>query len=140
MDVGSRRVQLLDPPLFWRKLVLLIVFSAAFIPLKYYELDQALTWYLVFLLLLHIYFLVVLVWRVRWRQLAEHRRSFGLRLTAVAFFIFLLAVLKTGVGFAAFMVFLAASMVIHTFLLLSLTVVFRPLVTPKGEPVPVRSG
>lgn len=126
VDEARWRVRILDPQLFARKLTLLIIFSAAFVPLKYYELDTALTVYIVVLLLLHVYFVFVLIWRVRWRQLAAHRRSFALRVLAVAFFIFLLSVLETGVTFAEFLGFLAASLVIHTVLLLSLTLEVRP--------------
>ncbi len=138
MDVGAWRVRILDPRLFARKLILLLVFSAAFVPLKYYEWDTALTWYIVLLLLLHVYFVFVLIWRVRWKQLAEHRRSFALRLIAVAFFVFLLAILEAGVTFLEFLVFLVASLVIHTLLLLSLTVDARRHV-PAGEAAPVPS-
>lgn len=137
MHVGAWRVRILDPRLFARKLIMLLVFSGAFVPLKYYELDTALTWYIVLLLLLHVYFVFVLIWRVRWRQLAEHRRSFALRLIAVAFFVFLLAILEAGVTFAEFLVFLAASLVIHTLLLLSLTVDARR--APVGDAAPVPS-
>ena len=139
MRVGGVRVEILDPKLFARKLALLIVFSAAFVPLKYYELETATTWYVVFLLLLHVYFLVILVWRVRWRRLAGHRRSFLLRLTAVAFFVFLLTVLQAGVTFWEFMVFLGASVAIHTLLLLSLTVVVHRAAPVAPETAPIRA-
>lgn len=126
MHEARWQVRILDPRLFARKLALLVIFSAAFVPLKYYEWDTALTIYIVLLLLLHVYFVFVLIWRVQWRHLASHRRSFGLRILAVAFFIFLLTVLETGVTFAQFLVFLGASLVIHTVLLLSLTLDVRP--------------
>lgn len=128
MRVGTRRVVLLDPPLFWRKLLLLVVFSAAFVPLKYYELERELTLYIVFLLLLHVYFVLILIYRVRWKVLAADRRSFLLRLLAVALFIALLVVNSTGATLWEFVGFLAISLVIHTGLLLSLTMVVR------GEP------
>lgn len=126
MQRAGRRVVLLDPPLFWRKLVLLVLFSALFLPLKYYELDRELQIYIALLLLLHVYFVFVLAYRVRWKVLAEHRRSFLLRLLAVALFIALLARASTGATMGEFVVFLLISLLIHTGLLLSLTVVARP--------------
>jgi hypothetical protein len=122
---GTARLRILDPALFWRKLVLLLVFSLLFLPLKYYRLDRYLEAYILLLLLLHVYFVFVLVHRVRWRALAEHRRSFLLRLLAVGLFIALLARQSTGATFADFALFLGVSLVIHTGLLLSLTVVAR---------------
>jgi|GEM_PF-1438553 len=119
-------LRILDPGLFWRKLVLLVVFSLLFLPLKYYELDRYLEAYILLLLLLHVYFVFVLAYRVRWRVLAEHRRSFLLRLLAVALFVALLARQSTGADFSDFALFLGVSLVIHTGLLLSLTVVARP--------------
>jgi len=88
--MSPRHLRILDPRLFWRKLVLLLVFSALFLPLKYYELKQPMVAYVVFLLLLHVYFVFILIWRVRWRVLYEHRRSFLLRVLAVALFVYLL--------------------------------------------------
>jgi hypothetical protein len=135
MELGRWRIQILDPKLFIRKVVLLLVFTGGLVPLKYYKIDVALFWYVVVLLILHVYFLFILIWRVQWKQLAQHRRSFALRLVAVAFFIFLLSVLQTGVTFTEFMIFLGASLIVHTFLLLSLTLTATRLPTP-GEPVP----
>lgn len=137
MHLGDWRIRILDPQLFVRKLVLLLVFSAAFVPLKYFEWDTALTWYIVLLLVLHVYFVFVLIWRVRWKELAEHKRSFALRIIAVAFFVFLLAILEAGVTFVEFLVFLAASLVIHVFLLLSLTVDAHRM--PARDAAPVAS-
>jgi len=129
----NRRIRILDPKLFLRKLVLLLVFSALFLPLKYFELDKSLEAYIALLLLLHAYFVFVLVHRVRWRILAEDRRSFLLRVLAVGLFVALLARQATGATFAEFVAFLAVSLVIHTGLLLSLTVTFR------AEPAPLRA-
>lgn len=130
MEGTNARLRILDPALFWRKLALLVVFSLLFLPLKYYRLDLYLEAYIVFLLLLHVYFVFVLIHRVRWKILAEHRRSFLLRLLAVGLFIALLARQGTGATFADFTLFLVVSLVIHTGLLLSLTVVVR------AEPLP----
>lgn len=124
------RLRVLDPALFARKLVLLVLFSAAFVPLKYYRLDRWLEAYVAALLLLHVYFVFVLVHRVRWRVLAEDRRSFALRLLAVALFLALLLRLSTGATFAEFVLFLAVSLLVHTGLLLSLTLTTRP--APAG--------
>lgn len=124
-------VRLLDAPLFWRKLALLIIFSAAFIPLKAYDLEVPLQIYIGFLLVLHIYFVFILIYRVRWRALAEHRRSFLLRMLAVAFFVALLVRLQTGATFWDFVGFLLASLVVHTALLLSLTMVVG---SPSTQP------
>jgi hypothetical protein len=127
VQLAGRRFELLDPGLFWRKMALLLVFSAAFLPLKALPWQMPLRVYIVFLILLHVYFVFVLVYRVRWRVLAEHRRSFILRLFAVAIFIALLAVNDAGATFAEFAVFLGISFVLHTALLLSLAlVVVRP--------------
>lgn len=132
LDQTERRLRILDPKLFVRKLVLLLVFSALFLPLKYYELDKFLEVYIAFLLVLHVYFVFVLIHRVRWKVLAEDRRSFLLRLVAVALFIALLARQSTGATFAEFVAFLAISLVIHTGLLLTLTVTFRPVVPAQA--------
>lgn len=127
--MAERHLRILDPRLFWRKLALLLLFSALFLPLKYYERRQEMVAYVIFLLLLHVYFVFILVWRVRWRILSEHRRSFLLRMLAVALFIYLLVLASgsQGVTFAEFAAFLGVSLVIHTALLLSLTVVWRPI-------------
>lgn len=126
MDLAARRIRLLDASLFWRKLALLVVFSALFLPLKAYELEMPLRVYIGFLLVLHVYFVFVLIWRVRWDVLAEHKRSFSLRILAVALFIAILALNESGASFWEFALFLAVSLVVHTGLLLSLTVVIRP--------------
>lgn len=133
MEPTHARLRILDAALFWRKLVLLVVFSLLFLPLKYYRLDRFLEGYIVLLLVLHVYFVFVLVFRVRWNILAEHRRSFLLRLLAVALFIALLARQSTGATFADFALFLAVSLVIHAGLLLSLAVVVRAE-TPTPAP------
>lgn len=130
----GRRLRILDPKLFWRKLVLLLVFSGLFLPLKYYHLDEAFLAYVGFLLLLHVYFVFILIWRVRWRVLFEHRRSFGLRVLAVALFTALLARQEAGASFQEFALFLAISLVIHTGILLSLTLIWRDV-----DPTPTAS-
>lgn len=134
MNINGWSIRLLDPPLFWRKLALLLLFSVAFVPLKAYNLDKALNYYIAFLLFLHVYFVFVLVYRVRWHVLSADRRSFILRLLAVALFIALLVANNTGATLWEFVVFLAISLVIHTGLLLSLTVVARRDPNPKTTP------
>ena len=136
--MSPRHLRILDPRLFWRKLVLLLVFSALFLPLKYYELKQPMVAYVVFLLLLHVYFVFILIWRVRWRVLYEHRRSFLLRVLAVALFVYLLVLSSRSqsVTFGEFAAFLGVSLLIHTALLLSLTMVWRPIET---APAPAKT-
>lgn len=125
MRIGDWRLEILDPRLFWRKLVLLLVFSAAFIPLKAYNLQLPLNLYILFLLILHVYFVFVFAYRVRWRVLAADRRAFAVRLMAVALFVALLVANNVGATLGEFILFLVVSLVIHTGLLLSLTMVAR---------------
>lgn len=134
MRLGNRQLRILDPPLFWRKVILLIVFSAAFIPLKAYKLEREFELYVLFLLLLHVYFVFILIYRVRWKVLAANRRSFILRLLAIAFFIAVLAKNRTGATLNEFLVFLAIALVIHVGLLFSLTLVAES--PPQAETSP----
>ena len=128
MQVGSYQVSLLDPRLFWRKVVMLVTFFGLFIPLKMYQ-SELLDWYVVFLLALHVYILFVFLYRVQWRILAENRRAFAVRLIAIATFVILLTVIKVGVTLQELLVFVGLSGVVHLALLLSLTVKARHVET-----------
>ena len=131
VQVGSYRLTLLDPSLFWRKVTMLVVFFGLFIPLKMYQ-EQLLYWYVVFLVLLHVYILFVFLYRVRWRVLAENRKAFAVRLVAIATFTILLTVIKVGVTLSELLMFVGLSGLVHLALLLSLTVKAR-----HAEPVPL---
>lgn len=122
---------LIDAPLFWRKLVMLIVFFGLFVPLKMYQ-QELLEWYVIFLVALHVYVLFVFLYRVRWRILAENRRAFAVRLVAIAIFVALLTVIKAGITLGELVLFVALSGAVHVALLLSLTM----RVEPVREPVP----
>ncbi len=126
VQVASYRLTLLDPALFWRKVTMLVVFFGLFIPLKMYQ-EQLLYWYVVFLVLLHVYILFVFLYRVRWRVLAENRKAFAVRLVAIATFTVLLTVIKVGVTLSELLMFVGLSGLVHLALLLSLTVKARQL-------------
>lgn len=121
MQAGKYRVTLLDPRLFWRKVVMLVVFFGLFIPLKLYR-EQLLLGYVIFLVALHIYILFVFLYRVRWQVLAENRRAFAVRLVAIAIFVALLTVIKAGATVTELVAFVGLSGLVHLALLLSLTV------------------
>lgn len=124
MQVGTYRLALLDPSLFWRKVTMLGVFFGLFIPLKMYQ-ERLLYWYVVFLVLLHVYILFVFLYRVRWRVLAENRKAFAVRLVAIATFTILLTIIKVGVTLSELLLFVGLSGLVHLALLLSLTVKAR---------------
>lgn len=126
MQVGTYRLTLLDPALFRRKVTMLVVFFGLFIPLKMYQ-EQLLYWYVVFLVLLHVYILFVFLYRVRWRVLAENRKAFAVRLVAIATFSVLLTVIKVGVTLSELLMFVGLSGLVHLALLLTLTVKARHL-------------
>lgn len=117
--------RLLDPRLFWRKILLLAVFFPPFMLLKVYKQDLALLYYNLFLLVLHLYILVVWLWRVRWRVLAENRRAFAVRLFALLVFVVILAILRFDRPFWELVAVVVLSIVIHVGILLSLTVTVR---------------
>lgn len=128
VDLYGYRFRLLDPPLFWRKLIMLLVFFAGFLVLKAYKQEVGLFYYGIFLLLLHVYVLIVFLYRVRWKILAENRKPFAVRLAAIAVFILILTMIRFDVSFWQLLVVVAASLVVHIALLLSLTVDARPIV------------
>lgn len=130
VELAGYRFQLLDPPLFWRKLILLVVFFAGFVFLKAYERRVELLVYVIFLLALHVYILFVFLWRVRWRVFAENRRAFAIRLVAILVFVLLLTLIKFDVPAWEFFLAVALSLGIHVALLLSLTVDVRPAAEP----------
>jgi hypothetical protein len=121
VQVGSYRLSLLDPALFWRKVAMLVIFFGLFVPLKIYQ-QQLLDWYVVFLLALHVYILFVFLYRVRWKILAADRKAFAVRLVAIGTFVLLLTVIKVGVTLPELLAFVALSGIVHLALLLSLTV------------------
>ncbi|HLE48074.1 MAG TPA: hypothetical protein VI818_07235 [Candidatus Thermoplasmatota archaeon] len=131
MQVGRYDWSLLDPALFWRKLVMLVVFFGLFVPIYMYK-SWLTVWYAVFLLALHVYVLFVFLWRVKWRVLAENRKPFIVRLVAIATFVALLTFIRAGATLAELVTFVWLSGLVHVALLLSLTVDARPIV---GQPL-----
>lgn len=125
--------RLLDPRLFWRKVLLLAVFFPPFMILKVYQQDLALLYYNLFLLVLHIYILIVWLWRVRWRVLAENRRAFLVRLFALLVFVVILAIIRFDRPFWELVAVIALSIAVHIGILLSLTVTVR---SPDASPRP----
>ena len=116
----------MDAPLFWRKLVMLVVFFGLFVPIYLYK-SWLTIWYAVFLLALHIYVLLVFVYRVRWRVLAENKKPFMVRLVAIATFVALLTFIKAGATLTELVAFVWLSGLVHVALLLSLTLDVRPM-------------
>lgn len=111
---------------------MLVVFFGLFIPLKVYQ-QRLLYWYVVFLVALHIYVLLVFLWRVKWRIFAENRKAFLVRVVAIVTFVFLLTLVRVGVTPAELALFVIVSGVIHLALLMSLTVdVRRELVAAES--------
>lgn len=133
MDLYGYRFRLLDPPLFWRKLIMLLVFFAGFLVLKAYKQEVGLFYYGIFLLLLHVYVLIVFLYRVRWKILAENGKPFAVRIAAIAVFILILTMIRFDVSFWQLFVVVAASLVVHIALLLSLTVDARPIVAEPAR-------
>jgi len=131
VQVGRYDWSLLDPALFWRKLVMLVVFFGLFVPIYMYK-SWLTVWYAVFLLALHVYVLFVFLWRVKWRVLAENRKPFIVRLVAIATFVALLTFIRAGATLAELVTFVWLSGLVHVALLLSLTVDARPIV---GQPL-----
>lgn len=121
------RFILIDKKLFVRKLVMLLGFSAGIIPLLLYKNYFGAALYVILLLLLHLYFLVVYLWRVRWKELLNNKLGFVIRAAAILFFTYLLSLLRSGEEIASVIVFLCISVSIHIALLLLLMVrVERP--------------
>lgn len=125
MSPAGRQLRLLDPQLFWRKLVMLLLFFGLFVPLYQSKNELALYSYVIFLIALHVAVLGIFVWRVRWRVLAEDRRGFFVRVLALVIFVVLLALLRFDVPTWQFYLVVAASFAIHVAILASLTVVWR---------------
>jgi hypothetical protein len=120
VQVGNYHLSLLDPRLFWRKVVMLVVFFGLFVPLKLYQ-ETLLYWYVVFLVALHVYILFVFLYRIHWKVLAENRKAFAVRLVAIAIFVLLLTMIEVGVTLKELLIFVALSGLVHLALLLSLT-------------------
>eukprot|EP01043_Picozoa_sp_COSAG02_P074598 COSAG02_NODE_15004_length_1215_cov_1.352151_2_plen_181_part_00 len=75
----TRRVVLLEPRLFLRKAVLVVVGSYALIPLLAYKSTMPAGLYLTLLLVIHVAVLVVYCYRVKLRSLDIDRVSLGAR-------------------------------------------------------------
>ncbi len=131
MRLGTREVHLLDPPLFWRKLVLLLLFFPPFLLIWDYRKDLAF-WYALFLVFLHAYVLLVFLYRVRWRVLAENRKGFYVRVAALILMLGILSMFNFALKYWEVALVLGVAFVVHVGILLSLTVVVRPVGSNEG--------
>ena len=131
MNLGKYRLSLLQRKVFVKKLLLLCLATLLLLPLIYYKLSIPATIYLVALIIIHLVFLFLYLFKVEWRKLTLNKTTFTLRLVAVIFFAYLLAILKF-VGDPLFITInITAAFVIHALILLMLMVVIEKGSKPR---------
>ncbi|HSX33463.1 MAG TPA: hypothetical protein VLF91_03955 [Candidatus Saccharimonadales bacterium] len=115
--------RLLDPALFWRKLVALVTATVLLAPLLYYRWEVPAALFAGGLLVLHAAFLYLYFWRVPWRRLLKHKAELMVRLMGVGFFVYLLSLITVGgsPGVAIFKLCLAT--VVHAAVLTAMMLV-----------------
>ena len=121
--VGLRTMTVVNRQLFTMKLLALCIGTALFVPLVYVKLRMPAYLYAGGLLALHAYFLYLYFSRVSWRQLLHYRATFTVRVTAVAFFIYMLSLLHFGGTPAQIIGNLFIAFAIHFGILLGLMLV-----------------
>jgi len=115
-------VEVVEPKLFIKKLVIIFSATILLIPLIHYKLLLPAGIYLSFLLALHIIFVIIYFRRVPWRDFRANRTTFILRITAVIFFAYLLAALKYVGSPTAIILNLSAALGIHIIILMCLMI------------------
>lgn len=114
--------KLISPELFIKKLALLCLATLLLVPLVYYKLEIPAMSYLVILIVIHLIFLFLYLFKVEWRSLTPNKITFILRLAAVIFFAYILAILKL-VGEPLFVLLnLAVAFVVHALILFFLMI------------------
>lgn len=136
---SGRRCQLLQPRLFIAKTILVWAASFAFIPL----IDANETGrisalvYAAILVVLHVLFLIIYFWRVRFRELDPNWRSLVARIMGLLASVYLLYLvaghLSTNLGTLSLE--LLGLCLVHTFILLLLTIRINSAHDSKLEPL-----
>jgi len=126
-------ITLVNRRLFFQKLTALATGTVLFVPLVYYEWEIPAVLYAGSLLAIHILFLYLYVARTPWRQLLRNKVSFGLRLTAVLFFVYLLSLIGFGGTPVQILIKLGAAFGIHVGILLALMAVRAPAAKPSAS-------
>ena len=128
----SRRLVLLTPALFVRKMVLVVLASYALLPLLAYKSSLPGALYVSLLIIIHVGVLVLYLYRVTFRDLDADRASLGGRILGLAFAIWLLTVVS-GWQDRTHMGILAAQMLVlclvHTLVLALLMVAVQEELT-----------
>ena len=122
-----RRLVLLNPPLYWRKLGLLVLTMAALVPLVVNKLQVPALLYVSALLLIHVWVLVLYAYRVQWRSFTK----VGLftRLGSVLIFSYLLSKVRYSGG-SDLLLSIALAFILHVMIL---TVLMVKLEAPEAE-------
>lgn len=107
---------LLSRKAFWIKIVLLVAFTLAYLPLATLKAEAPFGIYLAALFLIHGYFFIVLFSRVAWRQLADRPLVLAGRIALVVILSFALVALGRSPIRAELTSFLAFSLAVHVML------------------------
>ena len=128
---------LLQPKLFWKKIVLVFIASYALLPLILYKSKLPASIYAIILILIHVGVLIIYCYKVQFNQLDFDRISFGSRILALFVTIWLLTVVSnwqdhTHIGIFALQMLVLC--LVHSFVLALLMVaVLREAVQVEEE-------
>jgi hypothetical protein len=122
MSKASRRITILNPTLFWRKLALLSLTMAALVPLVINKLQVPAMVYVAALWVIHVWVFFLYIYRVNWRSFSKT----GLlsRLGSVVIFSYLLSKVRYSGGTEVLWSIFAA-FVLHVLILVILMVKFE---------------
>ena len=143
-DINTLRIRLTDPQLFFKKTAIIILASYGFIPLIYFHNEgeiSALVFAMI-LVALHLAFLIIYLFRVKFGKLDGDRKSLIYRILGLCFCVVLLILVAEFLPSKIWLlaIVLLALCVVHTLILLLLMVEVRLPGTPSGPPIDNGSG
>jgi hypothetical protein len=109
-----------DPKLFIRKILTLLAVTVVLVPLIHFKMTMPAAAYIAALLVLHLYILYVYCNHLPWRKLLQNRVGFGLRLSGVVLFAYILTLLHYEGTELIVLASVGAAVAIHTAILLLL--------------------
>ncbi|MCH4250200.1 MAG: hypothetical protein LKF88_04945 [Microbacteriaceae bacterium] len=124
------RLEILNPRLFIRKMVLLTVTTLLLAPLIVEKMLIPAALYIGGLIVLHVVVLAVYLYRVPWRELWRNRAEFALRVAAIVFFVCLLALVRFEGDTAIVLMDIGIALVLHCLIICG----FHVRVTPRTRP------
>ena len=99
--------------LFWRKLLTTFVATILLVPLMHFQQRLPMEIFVAGLILLHVFFFAMYMYRVDWRYLRRNKRSFWSRLVMIGFLVFLLTLLTFDGSIVLVSLALIAAFFIH---------------------------